>query len=446
MTKNLALAWSFVVALGGFLFGFDTAVISGAEQSVQNYWKLNDFEHGLTMAIALIGTIVGAVMGAYPSDKLGRRNTLFLVALLYLFSALGTALAQEWTIFVLFRLLGGIGVGISSVTAPIYIAEISPASSRDKLVGLFQFNIVLGILIAYLSNYYLDQLGVQSWRWMLGVQAVPSLVFFFLIFLVPESPTWLLLYKQDKEGAEKVLRKMNPENHEQELERIKQQNTQRVGTAKDWAILWDRKYRFPVVLAVLFVLFNQASGINTIIYYAPRVFEMAGLGTQGSLLSTVAIGLVNFAFTLIAINFIDRIGRRKLMLIGSLGLIVTLLMVSSAFYSKDTDGMNITLYLMMYVAFFALSQGAVIWVFIAEIFPEEIRAKGKALGSLSLWVLAALVTFFFPTVTAFLGGGNTFLLFAICMVLQLVFVWKWMPETMDKSLERMEKNMITQTR
>lgn len=433
MNKNTVLAWSFVVALGGFLFGFDTAVISGAEKAVQAHWHLSEFQHGLTMAIALIGTVAGAALGAWPSDQLGRKNTLFVVAALYFISALGSALASDWTIFILFRFLGGIGVGVSSVTAPIYISEISPAGSRGKLVGLFQFNVVLGILIAYLSNYFIGQTGEESWRWMLGVQCFPSLLFFVLIFCIPESPRWLLLHKNKLSEATAIMQKINSDGYEAEIAKIRSSAEMVNGEGK----LFVRQNARPILLAFCFALFNQLSGINAIIYYAPRVFEMAGLGAQGSLLSTVGIGLINFIFTLVAINFIDKVGRRKLMLIGSVGLIASLALVSQAFYTGQTTGFAITIYLMSFIAFFAFSQGAVIWVFISEIFPNDVRAKGQTFGSLTHWVMAAIITFCFPALTELLGGGGTFLVFAVFMLLQLIYVLRFMPETKGRSLEDM---------
>lgn len=432
--------WSIVVALGGFLFGFDTAVISGAEQSIQQYWQLDHFRHGLTVSIALIGTILGSLLGSIPSERLGRRSTLIGIAALYLLSSLGTALATNWWIFLLFRFLGGVGVGASSVTAPIYISEISPARSRGKLVALFQFNIVLGILISYLSNYLIGQESDHAWRWMLGVQVIPSTLFLVLLSFVPESPRWLIVKKGRIDEAAATLRIINPAHYEAEIAAIRndmQFNQQAAGES-----LFSRKHRFPVFLAVTFAVFNQVSGINAIIYYAPRIFEMTGLGKQSSLLSSVGIGFVNFVFTLIAINFIDRIGRRTLMLIGSVGLIVTLGLVSRAFYTNDLGGIAVTIALLVYIAFFAFSQGAVIWVFISEIFPNQVRAKGQTLGSLTHWVMAAVIAFSFPILAEDLGGGHTFLFFCIMMVLQLLFVWKVMPETKGKSLEQMETTLI----
>jgi SP family arabinose:H+ symporter-like MFS transporter len=450
MAKNSVLTWSFIIALGGFLFGFDTAVISGAERAVQLYWDLSAIQHGFTMAVALIGTIVGAAVGAIPSDKLGRKKTLFLVSALYFFSALGTALAENWTFFIIFRFLGGVGVGASSVVAPIYISEISPAKSRGRLVGLFQFNVVLGILIAYLSNYVIGQTSENSWRWMLGVQAFPALLFYALIHLLPESPRWLLLQRNNKAAAESILRKINTENYQQELTSILSTDPRfDKNQASRNEKLFSKKYSLPIVLAILIAVFNQFAGINAIIYYAPRVFELAGLGVQSSLLSTVGIGAVNFIFTLIAINVIDRLGRRTLMLIGSIGLIASLSMVSYSFFMQDagaanvlSSGLAITVYLMVYIAFFAFSQGAVIWVFISEIFPNEVRAKGQTLGSLTHWVMAAVITFSFPMLTAHLGGGSTFLIFVGCMLLQLLFVWRLMPETKGRSLEQIEGTFV----
>lgn len=440
MSKHSVLAWSTVVALGGFLFGFDTAVISGAEKSIQQYWHLSVFEHGLTISIALIGTVIGSLIGSQPSDRFGRKNTLYFVAIAYLLSSLGTALADNWYVFLWFRLLGGLGVGISSVVAPIYISEVSPANRRGRLVGLFQFNVVLGILISYLSNYLISQGGEASWRWMLGVQAFPSLVFLILIYFIPESPRWLILKKASYDKALEILRIINPLNCDEELSAIKN-SALTDGKNKKSESLFAAQYKKPVMLAMLFAFFNQVSGINAIIYYAPRIFEMAGLGAHSSLLSTVGIGLVNFIFTLIAINFIDKIGRRVLMLVGSFGLIAALFLVAYTFYSHSYSGFAVPGYMMMFIAFFAFSQGAVIWVFISEIFPNAVRAKGQTLGSSTHWVMAAIIAFCFPYLAETFGGAVTFSFFGSMMVLQLIFVWRFMPETKGQSLEQIGSHL-----
>jgi sugar porter (SP) family MFS transporter len=434
MNKRRIFTWSIIIALGGFLFGLDTAVISGAEQEIQKIWNLNVFEHGLTVSIALIGTVVGAMAGGIPTDLLGRKKTLFWIAVLFLVSAIGSALAIDWYTFLFFRFLGGLGVGCSSVTAPMYIGELAPASHRGRLVATFQFNVVLGILIAFLSNYLLQDTGDNAWRWMLGVQAFPSIVFLIAILYIPESPRWLVVKMGRSEEALEILSKVDPVSAKQELRSIELSHRSNNGGTVS-SSLFSSKYRLPVFLAVAFAVFNQVSGINAIIYYAPRIFEMTGLGTGSALLSSVGLGLVNFIFTLLAMNFIDRYGRKKLMLIGSFGLIVTLGLVANAFYSQNFSGFAVPVYLFLYIAFFAFSQGAVIWVFISEIFPNEVRAKGQALGSFTHWLMATIIAFTFPYFTERLGGGNSFMLFTVMMVLQLVFVWKVMPETKGKSLE-----------
>ncbi len=438
MVQRKVLFWSIVTALGGFLFGFDTAVISGAEKAIQQLWHLSAFEHGFTISIALIGTVLGAIFGGIPSDTLGRRQTLRWIAVLYLVSAVGAALAPGWVSFMVFRFLGGLGVGASSVTAPLYISEISPAESRGKLVGLFQFNIVFGILAAYFSNYLLANAGEHSWRLMLGVQAVPAVAFLLFLFRVPESPRWLLLHGRLEEGKN-VLRIINPITVDADVAAIL---TSQATTARQSESLWSAQYRTPVLLAVAFAFFNQVSGINAIIYYAPRIFEMTGLGQGAALLSSAGIGLVNFVFTLLGVNLIDRFGRRTLMLVGSVGLIATLGLVARAFYTEQFGGMLVPVLLFVYIAFFAFSQGAVIWVFISEIFPNAVRAKGQALGSSTHWVMATVIAFTFPWFSEHLGGGNTFAFFCGMMVLQLIFVLRFMPETKGTSLEQVDKTLV----
>jgi len=439
MQNSKVVFWSIVVALGGFLFGFDTAVISGAEKSIQRLWDLNVFEHGFTISIALMGTVVGALFGGIPSDRLGRRKTLLGIAVLYLISSVGSALAPDWPLFLIFRFLGGLGVGASSVTAPLYISEISPARSRGRMVALFQFNVVFGILIAYLSNYLLDGSGEFAWRWMLGVQALPSLAFLVLLLKVPESPRWLILKQGKVDEAREILRIIEPATVENSVAAIL--TAQALDTDASES-LFSAKHRRPVLLAIIFAIFNQVSGINAIIYYTPRIFEMAGLGVGSALLSTAGLGVVNFAFTLLAMNFIDRFGRRTLMLIGSVGIVVTLALVAQAFYEMQFSGYTVPALLLVYIAFFAFSQGAVIWVFISEIFPNSVRAQGQALGSFTHWLMAAVIAFTFPYFAEQLGGGHTFLFFCAMMVLQLLFVWKYMPETKGTSLEQIEKTLV----
>ncbi len=442
MKNNAVLTWSWIVALGGFLFGFDTAVISGAEIQIQQFWHLSDFAHGITVSIALFGTVIGALSGSTPSDKFGRKNTLYFVALAFFLASLGTAFTDNWYIFLFFRFLGGLGVGISSITAPVYISEIAPAARRGRLVGLFQFNVVLGIVIAYLSNYLIQLFSTGSWRVMLGIQALPALAFLLLLRLIPESPRWLVLKKNNEAKAAEVLKIIDPNNYQQELAAIKNSviSTENLQPNEK---LFSAAYRKPVILAMLVAFFNQVSGINAILYFAPRILKAAGLGAQSALLSTVGIGIINFAFTLLAITIIDKVGRRTLMRIGSVGLVAALLLIAFTFQSQQTGGIAIPIYMMVFIAFFAFSQGAVIWVFISEIFPNQVRAKGQTLGSSTHWVMDTIITFSFPFVASHLGEAVIFYFFGAMMALQFVFSWRFMPETKGKSLEQIESNIIT---
>lgn len=440
MPKRKLIFWSLTVALGGFLFGFDTAVISGAEGAIQRLWSLNEVQHGLAISVALFGTVAGAMFGGIPSDKYGRKNTLFAIAALYLVSAIGSALAPEWISFSVFRFIGGLGVGASSVTAPLYIAEISPANQRGRLVALFQFNVVFGILLAYFSNYLLQDAGENSWRWMLGVEAFPAAAFFGMLFLVPESPRWLVVRKNRIQEALAVLKISNPAGAEAELEEIRAHNAKEQAV-KVKAPFFSAKYRLPIMLAVLLAFFNQVSGINALIYYAPRIFEMAGLGKSTALLSTAGVGLVNFLFTLLGLQLIDRFGRKTLIMIGAVGLTVALSLVGIAFATQSGEQFT-PLYFFVYIAFFAFSQGAVIWVYISEVFPNEVRGSGQALGSLTHWVLAAIITFLVPSLIndtrspMFIGG--VFLFFALMMATMGLWAWRFMPETKGKTLEELQ--------
>lgn len=433
MQNSKVYFWSVTVALGGLLFGIDTAVISGAEQSIQKLWNLNVFEHGLTVSIALWGTVVGALFGGIPTDRLGRKKTLIWIAILYFISAVGSALAFDWYSFLFFRLIGGFGVGASSITAPMYIAEVSPATHRGRLVALFQANVVFGILVAYFSNYLLQDAGEHAWRWMLGMEAFPALFFLVAVFFIPESPRWLILKRGAVAEAERIFALINPVTARAEVDSVRAD--QSAHAASKGENLFHRRHRWPVILAFLFAFFNQVSGINAIIYYAPRIFEMTGAGTSTALLTTLGIGIVNFIFTMAAMFFIDRLGRRSLMLVGSVGLIITLALTARAFYTNQFDGVPV--YLFAYIGFFAFSQGAVIWVFISEIFPNSVRAGGTALGSFTHWFMASVISFIFPFIATELGGGPSFTIFAVMMALQLLFVWKWMPETKGKSLEQL---------
>src|SRR5690606_39125182 len=436
MKSNVTLI-SLVAAMGGFLFGFDTAVISGVEQTIQQLWKLDDLYHGLAVAIALYGTVIGALFAGIPTDRLGRKKTLFWVGVLYFLSALGSAVAPEVYSFMFFRFIGGLGVGASSVAAPMYISEIAPAKARGRLVALFQFNIVLGILVAFASNYLLKGTGVNDWRWMLGVEAIPAALFVALIPFIPRSPRWLIVKKNNEAEARSILERLDPDNVDTSIRAIRNEYQEAAGGAR--SAFFSPRYSQPILLVILFAVFNQVSGINAIIYYAPRIFEMTGLADSAALFSTVGIGLINLVFTLVGMVLIDRAGRRLLMLLGSVGLVTSLGLVAGAFYWERFAG--VPLFLFMYIAFFALSQGAVIWVFISEIFPNEVRGMGQSLGSFTHWILAAVIANVFPYFANRFGGDTVFLFFMVMMVLQLLFVWFVMPETKGRTLEEIGRSM-----
>lgn len=436
---NIVFRSAIVAALGGFLFGFDTAVISGVEKSIQQLWALDSFKHGFTIASALIGTVIGSLIAGIPSEKFGRKRVLQAIGLLYLVTSIVTALTSSWEIFVMFRFLGGVGVGASSVVGPMYISEISPAANRGKLVGLFQFNVVCGILIAFVSNYLLFGVSEESWRWMLGVQAFPSLVFFVMVFFVPESPRWLIKQKRIDE-AHKVFTQVGESNPKDAMLIIEESLHSEVGVKKE--SLFNGNYNKPVMFAMTLAMFNQFSGINAIMYYAPRIFEMTGLAKDTALLQAISIGLTNMIFTLIGISIIDKVGRKKLLIVGSVGMVVSLGLVANAFSSKVSGGYEVMLYLVGFIAFFAFSQGAVIWVFIAEIFPNKVRSAGQSLGSSTHWILAAIISWTFPIIADMEKGGYfSFLFFTAMMFIQGFFVWKVLPETKGKSLEGIQQSL-----
>ena len=432
MRNRKIVFWSLTVALAGFLFGFDTVVISGADLPLQELWNRGEFFHGfVVMASALWGTVVGAIFGGIPTNKLGRKKTLFWIGVFYIVSGLGAALANDPWVFAFFRFVGGLGIGASTIAAPAYISEISPAKDRGKLVALYQFNIVFGILMAFLSNYLLSGIQTDAWRWMVGVEAAPALIYTLMVLSVPNSPRWLLIWAKDTEAARKTLRITSPEaDVEVEIRKILAEESQ----FKSGETIFMKKHRYLIILAFLVAFFNQFSGINAFLYYAPRIFEIAGLEQSAALLSSVGIGLTNLVFTLIGLSLIDRFGRKQLMYIGSFGYIISLTLVAVAF-SAGWKGMAVPVFLFLFIASHAIGQGTVIWVFISEIFPNHLRANGQALGSSTHWVLAAAIPSLIPVLFTSIGAAPVFGFFAFMMVLQLLFVWKMMPETKGVSLE-----------
>jgi sugar porter (SP) family MFS transporter len=437
MNKKILL-WSITAAMAGFLFGFDIVVISGADKKLQALWQSSDAFHGsVVMAMALWGTVFGALFGGIPTNKFGRKKTLIWIGVFYFVSAIGSSLVNDPYLFAFFRFIGGIGVGASTIAAPAYVSEISPANDRGRLVALYQFNIVLGILIAFLSNYLLRDIGENAWRWMIGIEAVPALIYTVLIFTVPNSPRWLISKNRDAKARE-VLELINPdENPEKLLLEIKTENDSHA----EGENIFMKKYRFPLILAFLIAFFNQFSGINAFLYYAPRIFEEAGLGESTALLSSVGIGVTNLVFTLLGVFLIDRLGRKTLMYIGSIGYIISLSLVSLAFFF-DWGGMAVPIFLFLFIASHAIGQGAVIWIFISEIFPSHLRAKGQSFGSSTHWVLAAIIPSLVPVFFSTIGAGVVFMVFAIMMVFQLLFVIFMMPETKGQSLESLSKKLI----
>lgn len=435
---NRILIWSITVALAGFLFGFDTVVISGADKQLQALWQSSDSFHGwVVISSALWGTVLGALFAGFPTNKFGRKNTLIWIGILFSVSAIGSALANDPITFAIFRFIGGIGVGVSTIAAPAYISEISPADKRGKLVGFYQFSLVFGILIAFLSNYMLSGLGENAWRWMVGVEGIPAVIYTLFVLTVPKSPRWLITQGRIDE-AKKVLRLIDPDQNVDAVVDIIQQDDK--NNVKGESIFM-KKYRFPLMLAFLIAFFNQVSGINAFLYYAPRIFEEAGLGESTALLSSVGIGVTNMLFTLLGINLIDKLGRKQLMYIGSVGYIVSLSLVACAFFFQ-WEGMAVPIFLFIFIAAHAIGQGSVIWVFISEIFPNHLRGSGQAFGCSVHWILAAAIPAAVPFLFSTIGAGTVFLFFAVMMVLQLLWVHFIMPETKGVSLEELSKKLI----
>ncbi|HZQ20605.1 MAG TPA: sugar porter family MFS transporter [Terriglobales bacterium] len=437
MKLNGYLAKSTIVAaLGGLLFGFDTVVISGTTSGLTATYNLSPFWKGFTVAAALWGTVIGALLAGIPGDKYGRRDSLRIMAVLYLLSSIGCAGAWNWTALVIFRFIGGLGIGGSSVLGPMYIAEISPASWRGRLVGFFQFNVVFGILVAYLCNYLIgiQQFGAAEWRWDLGVSAIPAAFFLAMLFTIPRSPRWLVK-KQKLDEARQVLKMTGEADYETQLQAIAASIDAEHGHADE--PLFSGKYRLPIFLAVSVAFFNQFAGINAILYYLNDIFASAGFSKLSSSLQAVFIGATNLIFTMVAMSVIDKFGRKKLLLIGAVGTAACLAGVAGIFATGEHTDLLIWL-LITYIAFFAFSQGAVIWVYISEVFPNRVRAKGQSLGSFTHWICAAVISLGFPAIAKW-SKPLPFVFFAVITVVQFLVVLVWYPETKGVSLEEIQK-------
>lgn len=433
MNRSIVI-WSIVSSLAGFLFGFDTVVISGAEKTIQQLWGLSAGMHGVAIASALYGTVLGAMCGGWPTDRLGRKPTLFWIGILYFVSAVWSGLASDVWSFIVARFIGGLGVGISTVASPLYISEISPPAARGRLAGLFQFNIVLGILAAFLSNYLLE--GVQNdWRWMLGAEAFPAFAYTLACLAIPESPRWLLLKNTEasRQQARSVLLRMSPHATPEELDTTAARIVAASQPTQGSSAAAAASLRRPLILAFLIAFFNQFSGINAILYFAPRIFELAGMGEKSALLQSIGIGITNLVFTFVGLWLIDRLGRRTLLVIGSLGYIVSLGLCAWAFATGSFAIVPACIF--AFIAAHAIGQGAVIWVFIAEIFPDAYRATGQAIGCATHWIIAALLTTIFPALVTQFAPSTVFGFFCGMMVLQLVWVLTMVPETKGVPLE-----------
>ena len=426
-----------IAALGGFLFGFETVVISGAEETLQKLWSLGKFAHGFTVASSLLGTVLGSLIAGAPANKYGRKRVLQVISLLFIAAALGCAFVSAWGLFICFRIIGGLAVGASSVIAPMYISEISPASMRGRLAGSFQVNIVLGIMVAYLTNYLFTHLELaESWRWMLGVMVVPSLLFAILLLSIPESPRWLILNNQE-DAALPILKRLGEANINATVAAIRE------SVKAHQESLFQRRYSKPILYAMLLAMFNQLSGINAILYYAPHIFELAGFSKAQSFSQPIFVGTANLVFTLLAMTVIDKFGRKTLLIIGSIGTMIFLGLTAWVFHNTPTGDKHLLFYLIGFIAFFAFSQGAVIWVFISEIFPNAVRSKGGSFGSSTHWIMAAIIAWVFPVIFQSSKDGlyYSFLFFTIMMFLQLIFIWRVMPETKGRTLEEIQKDL-----
>lgn len=446
--KNNLLRYAIVAALAGFIFGFDTVVISGANQPIKELWHTSPWFHGLfIMSMALWGTVLGSIFGGIPTEIFGRKKVLLWIGILFTISAFGSALAQDAYTFSFFRFIGGVGIGVSSVVAPTYISEISTAATRGRLVAMYQFNIVFGILIAFLSNYFLQGVGGgNDWRWMLGVLAVPAIIYSIMVFFVPESPRWLITKKNDLIKAKAAMLETGVTDTESEIAAIIDSNKQEAGNTANRSSFFSAKHSRIIWLAFFIAFFNQLSGINFILYYAPEILSRMGLGAKESLLNSIAIGGTNLVFTFVGLYLIDRLGRKTLMILGSFGYILSLSMVAWAFKTHGDPAFLMT-FLLLFIASHAIGQGAVIWVFLSEIFPNKVRAMGQSFGASVHWVFAAIITLITPVFLDEQKGilkDDPWIIFAFLagmMVLQLIWTITKMPETKGVSLEDLEKKL-----
>jgi len=441
--NSFLLRCTLVAALGGFLFGFETAVISGAEKTIQKLWSLSGYGIGFTVASSLFGTVIGSLIAGWPAQRFGRKAVLMAIALMYLASAIGCALTSTWVLFVLFRFIGGIAVGSSSVVGPMYISEIAPASVRGRLAGMFQLNIVTGIFVAYITNFAFQSIGEDSWRWMLGIMVIPAGLFALLLRSIPESPRWLILNNRDAEAEKIFIKTGEPDGRHVITDEHELLHGGSLKASSSGESLFSGKYRKPIFYAVLLAVFNQLSGINAILYYAPRIFEMAGFSHSAAYLQPVFIGGANLLFTLVGMSLIDKVGRKTLLITGAIGMIIFLSLTAYAFQSTGGANRFVVVYLIGFIAFFALSQGAVIWVFISEIFPNAVRSQGGSLGSFTHWIMAAVISFSFPVIVEKIpnGGFYSFVFYACMMFISLLFIWRVMPETKGRTLEEIQKDL-----
>jgi sugar porter (SP) family MFS transporter len=427
-------------ALGGLLFGFDTVVIAGAIDALVDLYHLSPQYKGFTVAIGLVGTVIGALGAGQIGQRLGSRETLRLTAILYVISAAGCAFAWNWDSFLVFRFIGGLGIGASSVLGPVYIAELSPAKWRGRFVALFQFNVVFGIMLAYMSNYAIRtlHLGASEWRWQVGVAGVPAVGFLILLFGIPRSPRWSASRNRIDEALE-VLRLMGDPNPEAELADIRAALTEEHASAHQPVFQW--KYRFPLFLAISIGAFNQLAGINAILYYINDIFAYAGFSTLSGDQKAIAIGATNLVFTMIGMSVIDKLGRKTLLLIGAAGTALCLAGVAGIFATHAHQGMLVWI-LVTYIAFFALSQGAVIWVYIGEVFPTSVRSKGQGVGSASHWFMNAAIAMAFPIVVNSISPASPFIFFAVMTAVQFFTVLFFYPETKGQTLEDLQRKLV----